>query len=359
MIARWYWPLFGIFMVGCVFLSSTVLAVPRLINYQGMVTDSDAVPITGNLTMRFYLYDASTGGNQLWNPPDGETQSVSVTEGIYSVQLGSVVPLTEEVLSEGTVYLEVAIYNSDTSVWEPLLPRQRISSVAYSLKAGDAEALNGLNAEALDQSAHLTDTGNPHGVTPAQIGAASIAALDLHKGKASAHHTKTTSFSELTDQATDTQIPDTVTINYASRAGNADTVDDLHANSFSQVGHTHSGTEITSKVGDADKLDGLDSTAFSTSGHNHDAAYVNVTGDSMSGPLSVPSLQINGTTAFDAEGLEENTFIGLQAGIMNTVGRYNTFIGNRAGYKNSNSGNNCFVGCRAGFIGNVLNNLTC
>jgi hypothetical protein len=36
----------------------------------------------------------------------------------------------------------------------------------------------------------------------------------------------------LTDQATDAQIPDGITINYASSAGNADTVDGLHASSF-------------------------------------------------------------------------------------------------------------------------------
>jgi hypothetical protein len=35
----------------------------------------------------------------------------------------------------------------------------------------------------------------------------------------------------------------------------------------------------------ADLLDGQQSTAFATSGHNHDAAYVNVTGDAMTGSL--------------------------------------------------------------------------
>lgn len=44
---------------------------------------------------------------------------------------------------------------------------------------------------------------------------------------------------------------------------------------------------------DADTLDGLDSTAFATSGHNHDADYVNVSGDTMTGSLTIDGFQAN------------------------------------------------------------------
>jgi len=40
---------------------------------------------------------------------------------------------------------------------------------------------------------------------------------------------------------------------------------------------------------DADLLDGQNSSAFASSSHNHDSAYVNVTGDTMSGTLQVNS----------------------------------------------------------------------
>lgn len=46
---------------------------------------------------------------------------------------------------------------------------------------------------------------------------------------------KTTSFTELTDQGTDAQIPDTITIQHAVTAGNADTVDSKHAADFAAV----------------------------------------------------------------------------------------------------------------------------
>ena len=42
------------------------------------------------------------------------------------------------------------------------------------------------------------------------------------------HHRKTTSFAELSDSASDAQIPNDVTIDFALRAGDADSVDGLH-----------------------------------------------------------------------------------------------------------------------------------
>jgi len=49
-----------------------------------------------------------------------------------------------------------------------------------------------------------------------------------HAAVTDAHHAKTTSFAELTDTATDAQIPDNISINYAASAGDADTVDGMH-----------------------------------------------------------------------------------------------------------------------------------
>ena len=53
------------------------------------------------------------------------------------------------------------------------------------------------------------------------------AQLDTHTANPSAHHIKTNTFSDLTDAATDAQIPDNITINFAATAGDANTVDGL------------------------------------------------------------------------------------------------------------------------------------
>jgi hypothetical protein len=68
--------------------------VPNLLNYQGRLTDPSGNPKNGTFTMQFALYDAATGGNQLPSgSPWSETQSVTVTDGVFNVLLGSVTPL--------------------------------------------------------------------------------------------------------------------------------------------------------------------------------------------------------------------------------------------------------------------------
>jgi hypothetical protein len=53
-------------------------AIPTTINYQGQLTDDQGDPVPdGSYDMQFYLFDAATGGNQLWNSPNGEQQTVT------------------------------------------------------------------------------------------------------------------------------------------------------------------------------------------------------------------------------------------------------------------------------------------
>ncbi|MFZ5986794.1 MAG: hypothetical protein ACOYWZ_06695, partial [Bacillota bacterium] len=42
--------------------------IPKLINYQGKVTNQDGTPVSdGSYSMEFKLYNVPTGGNALWN----------------------------------------------------------------------------------------------------------------------------------------------------------------------------------------------------------------------------------------------------------------------------------------------------
>ncbi len=66
---------------------------------------------------------------------------------IYNVQLGYMTPIDPNVFVGEEVYLEVGIYNADTSAWETLYPRQRMTSTAFAFRAGDAETLGGKTAE--------------------------------------------------------------------------------------------------------------------------------------------------------------------------------------------------------------------
>ena len=179
-----------------VFTAESALGVPGLINFQGMLTDEAGTSLDGTFNLYFRIYDAATGGTQLWAE---EQDGVLVINGVYNVQLGVNTGLSADIFTGDARYLQVEVYNSDTGTWEVLSPRLRLTSTAFALRAGDAETLGGHEASELDQSSHLTDTSNPHHVTAAQAGAdpagaaASVQAnLDAHAADPAAHHARYT-----------------------------------------------------------------------------------------------------------------------------------------------------------------------
>ena len=106
---------------------------PNLLNYQGVLKDSAGNPITGTRAMTFRLYDAATGGTLLWN----ETQpSVSVNNGLFSVLLGSVTPLSPSNFSGPNRWLGVTVASDPE-----MTPRQRIASAAYALSLSSQTAV--------------------------------------------------------------------------------------------------------------------------------------------------------------------------------------------------------------------------
>ena len=102
--------------------------VPKIVNYQGYLTDGSGA-VSGTVTIEFRIFDASTGGSEIWS----ETHTtVTVTSGYFSVYLGSEgTPLTPSVFSNSSRYLEVE-YNGTT------FARQRFASVPYALVAQQA-----------------------------------------------------------------------------------------------------------------------------------------------------------------------------------------------------------------------------
>jgi hypothetical protein len=108
-------------------LAST--SVPEYVNYQGYLTDSGGNPISGTVALQFSIWDASSGGNQVW----AETHNnVAVSDGYFSVLLGSQsTPVTPSVFGGTARYLEV-VYGATT------FPRQRFASVPYALVADHA-----------------------------------------------------------------------------------------------------------------------------------------------------------------------------------------------------------------------------
>jgi hypothetical protein len=101
-----------------------ILVAPRLVNYQGYITDTLNNPITNpSLSMVFSIWNASSAGTQKWT----ETQIVAVSKGIFHVLLGSVTPLPDTVFTaNNTRYLQIYIGGT------PLTPRTRIVAAPYA-----------------------------------------------------------------------------------------------------------------------------------------------------------------------------------------------------------------------------------
>jgi hypothetical protein len=121
------------------------VSVPSLINYQGYLTDAGGNPVTDTVEMTFSIWDAASGGSQLWD----ETQSsVSVLDGLFNVLLGSITSIPSEIFTGASLWLQTQVGA------EILSPRKAIVSVGHAFRAEVADA-----AVHADEAAYA-DTAN-------------------------------------------------------------------------------------------------------------------------------------------------------------------------------------------------------
>jgi hypothetical protein len=106
---------------------------PPLINYQGYLTDSSNQPLNGTAALQVGLYAAAEGGSPLWEELH---PNVTVSEGYFTVLLGSLTPLSAANFSETGRYLQVSVAASGGF---EALPRQPLAAVPYALQAVEAQ----------------------------------------------------------------------------------------------------------------------------------------------------------------------------------------------------------------------------
>jgi len=114
-----------------VFLASLSLAeIPRLINYQGMLTNDSGEPLEGDFDLFFRIYNAPSGGDKRWE----ENHSVvSVSKGLFNAILGS---------QSGGIYLDFSEdYWLEIEVNNDTMPeRLRFTSVGYAYRCMVADS---------------------------------------------------------------------------------------------------------------------------------------------------------------------------------------------------------------------------
>jgi hypothetical protein len=108
-------------------------AVPRVFNYQGYVSDLDGTALDGDFDLIFRIYDVDAGADPaLWT----ETHpAVSVSEGVFSVLLGSLVELPPAVLEESELWIGVTV-GTDTEI----APRLQVTSTPWAYRAAIADS---------------------------------------------------------------------------------------------------------------------------------------------------------------------------------------------------------------------------
>lgn len=107
-------------------------AAPSVLLYQGRLTDVGGLPRTGSVSLTFTLYADAGTTTPLWS----ETHpAVPLSDGIFSLLLGSVAPFPANAWADGERFLGISVDGGSE-----LVPRLRIASVPFAI---EANRLNG------------------------------------------------------------------------------------------------------------------------------------------------------------------------------------------------------------------------
>jgi len=99
------------------------------IPYQGRLADASGDPVTGKQNMEFRLYNTPINGTPLWEEFWTGSNSVDVSDGLFSVMLGSInTGLTAVVQGNTTLYLGITV-GTDSE----MTPRVQLGSVPFSI----------------------------------------------------------------------------------------------------------------------------------------------------------------------------------------------------------------------------------
>jgi len=141
-------------------------AITPLMSYQGRLMEGGA-PVTGVRSMTFTLFNAASAGTAIWTEP----QSVTVTDGLFQVALGSVSPFLPAVLNQMSQNLWLEINVAGT-----ILPRQQLMGSPYAFSLAPGTNVTGSTPQILNVGNTGSGTGiwsysqSEHGVIASSFG---------------------------------------------------------------------------------------------------------------------------------------------------------------------------------------------
>lgn len=240
--------------------------VPQNMNLQGRLTDLAGDPVAPGLKIfTFKIFDAASGGTEIWPAGAGEHQTLSTdADGLWNARVGENIPLTRIVFADTSRWLEVTVDDGINPA--ETLPRFKLNTNPWAHQA--VMATTASNAITADHAITADDAIN-------------------------AGHAAT-----------------------ADQAADAAMLDGVPAAGYAQSGHSHNPADITPQGPtsglDADLLDGAElgdirteidaDVAAHSASAAHDSRYftegeadvrfVNTSGDAMSGILGTPHVSL-------------------------------------------------------------------
>jgi len=163
----------GLALILSILPSTAYTAIPQKINYQGYLTDPQGIPIGDTVSIAFSIYSQASGGMALWT----ETRSVTLTDGLFSVDLGNSTPIT--LPFDTQYYLGVRI-GSDSE----MTPRQPMTSVGYAFRAKEAYSVkdNAVTTTVIANDAVTTDKISDDAISGDKIAPATITSTNIANG---------------------------------------------------------------------------------------------------------------------------------------------------------------------------------
>lgn len=251
------------------FAPAVALAAPPIVPLQGNLTDAEGTPIDGTVSVTFSFYDLAAGGEPLWT----EVQNVEVEDGFFTAYLGEVRRLSLELFRDTPeLYLGIAV---DT---DPEMERVQIGTVPYAAFAEHCGNVPEHTHDGADVSGTLPPEVLPAG---AVVGAQSCPSGQVVRG---------------VDDAGLLVCSDTELVRSDQSCGDGEAVTGVDATGAltcaPSAGYT-AGTGVAIAGGE------LSLATSYADGSAHDARFVNASGDTMTGALTVPGLDVVGAANAD------------------------------------------------------------
>ncbi|MBI3564736.1 MAG: hypothetical protein HY079_06030 [Elusimicrobia bacterium] len=155
------WSLWAALAALALALPASAIIQPQVVNFQGKLIDpATNLPKTGTVNLTFNLYKTLTGGTALWT----ETQNlVALTNGVFSVELGTYTALPPELFLGASAYLGVTVQGD-----AEMAPRSRLAMSPYAFTANQLSDAGSVSLIADNVYSTFTNAGNlalPGGVS--------------------------------------------------------------------------------------------------------------------------------------------------------------------------------------------------